>query len=432
MNPTSTAARPAEPGCSTRCHCWPRWPTSWSCAPSATPTWPGRDRVHGIGRSGHRRDRPVAGDVLHRGIAGAVYGGPRRRPAGRSRAAWTRWPPRAPGRGWRRDPRGRFLSSRGQRPDRRPARARAAAAGDPDGGARRRARRARSTATALAAAYPDADRPGRRAPARPLRGRVVLGPAPRRAAARRTPRRWPPTGWTPVLLRANTGLSLRANGVALTALLRAPGRGLAGRGDRVALVGHSMGGLVIRAAAAVATPGGGAVDRGWSPTSSPSARRTSARRSPAGSVTGAGRSARLPEVCGVRPDPRPALGRRPRPRRRASTEDVPPLPHARYRLVSATLQRARPRHPVGAFLGDLLVRQPSAYGRGRRGATCSPAPRCCTCRGADHFDLLNHPVVHAALRRWLAWTGRLTRLRGPNPLWANSGAYRRGSVRPSG
>ena len=27
-------------------------------------------------------------------------------------------------------------------------------------------------------------------------------------------------GWTPVLLRANTGLSLRENGVALTALLQ--------------------------------------------------------------------------------------------------------------------------------------------------------------------------------------------------------------------
>ena len=85
---------------------------------------------------------------------------------------------------------------------------------------------------------------------------------------------------------------------------------------------------------------------------------------------------------------------------------MPPLPHARYHLVSATLTRS-PRHPVGRFLGDLFVRQPSAYGRspGRRRATtgCSPVPTSCTCPRAGHFDLLNHPRVHAALRDcWLA------------------------------
>ena len=86
-------------------------------------------------------------------------------------------------------------------------------------------------------------------------------------------------------------------------------------------------------------------------------------------------------------------------------DDVPPLPHARYHLVSATLTRS-PHHPVGRFLGDLFVRQPSAYGRspgrsqGHHGlfpdADELHLPR------AGHFDLLNHPRVHAALRDWLA------------------------------
>ncbi len=76
------------------------------------------------------------------------------------------------------------------------------------------------------------------------------------------------------------------------------------------------------------------------------------------------------------------------------------LPHARYRLVAATLTRS-PRHPVGAVLGDCLVRVPSAFGRGRSvelfpGAETLHVPK------ADHFDLLNHPSVHDALRRWLA------------------------------
>jgi hypothetical protein len=84
--------------------------------------------------------------------------------------------------------------------------------------------------------------------------------------------------------------------------------------------------------------------------------------------------------------------------------EVPPLPHARYHLVSATLSGSA-RHPVGWALGDLLVRQPSAYGVPGRRARSRPAlfpqadllhvPR------AGHFDLLNHPQVHDALRDWL-------------------------------
>lgn len=81
-------------------------------------------------------------------------------------------------------------------------------------------------------------------------------------------------------------------------------------------------------------------------------------------------------------------------------EDVPPLPHARYRLVAATLTRS-PRHPVGAVLGDCLVRVPSAYGRGRL-RELFPGAEVLHVGGAGHFDLLNHPRVHEALLDWLA------------------------------
>jgi len=82
-------------------------------------------------------------------------------------------------------------------------------------------------------------------------------------------------------------------------------------------------------------------------------------------------------------------------------DDVPPLPHARYHLVSATLTRS-PRHPVGRFLGDLFVRQPSAYGRSRRHPGLFPEADELHLPRAGHFDLLNHPEVHTALRDWLA------------------------------
>ena len=186
-------------------------------------------------------------------------------------------------------------------------------------------------------------------------------------------------GWTPVLLRANTGLGLRENGVALAALLRdlvdawpvgvdaaRPGRALDGRAD-------------LRAACAVATD---ASSRGpaWSPTSSPSGPRTSAPRWPGESATAPRRSRRLPETAafgrildqrsvGVH-DLVDGLG-----------DDVPPLPHARYHLVSATLTplAAPPGRPVPRATCWCASRRRTAAPDGIPG--CSPAPTRCTCRG---------------------------------------------------
>ncbi len=60
-------------------------------------------------------------------------------------------------------------------------------------------------------------------------------------------------GWTPVYLRANTGLPVTHNGVSLTALLQDLVDQWPVEVTRVALVGHSMGGLIIRAACSVTT-----------------------------------------------------------------------------------------------------------------------------------------------------------------------------------
>ena len=76
------------------------------------------------------------------------------------------------------------------------------------------------------------------------------------------------------------------------------------------------------------------------------------------------------------------------------------MPHARHRLVSAA-QTASPRHPVGAFFGVILVRQPSAYGRDRRGRDLFPDAEVLHLRG-NHVDPLDAAFVAAALRSWLA------------------------------
>ena len=202
-------------------------------------------------------------------------------------------------------------------------------------------------------------------------------------------------GWTPVMLRANSGLPVRTNGAALATVLEALVASWPTEVTRFALIGHSMGGLVIRAATAVQG------EWTWRErTSDVVTLGTPHLGAPlAGGVKrGSGLLGRLPEVAG--------FGRI-LDQRAAGVddliegldEDFAPLPHARYRLVSATLTTS-PRHPVGAFFGDMMVRQPSAYGRDRGGRNLFPDGDVLHLRG-HHFDLLNDTSVAAALKKWL-------------------------------
>ncbi|CAN5119705.1 hypothetical protein BH09ACT12_BH09ACT12_30500 [soil metagenome] len=213
-------------------------------------------------------------------------------------------------------------------------------------------------------------------------------------------------GWTPLFLRANSGLSLRENGVALAALMRRLVEEWPVPVTRIALVGHSMGGLVIRAAGAVS-----AVSTG--PTSGSEADWNAlvtdvvtlgTPHLGAPIAWGIGHGSRglglLPETA--------AFGRILDWRSIGVhdlvvglAEDVPPLPHARYRLVCATLSSSQ-RHPIGHVVGDLLVRPRSAYGTDRHGQELFPGAERLHVGRTDHFGLLNHPDVLAALRSWLS------------------------------
>jgi hypothetical protein len=205
-------------------------------------------------------------------------------------------------------------------------------------------------------------------------------------------------GWSPLMVRANTGLAVQDNGALLAALIADVVDAWPVAVTRIALVGHSMGGLVARVACALdaagparwsplvtdvvtlGTPHLGAPLAGW------------ARHGAAG-------LARLPETS--------AFGRIIDQRsvgildleRGLDLDAAPALPHARMRLVSGSL--GREDAPVGRLaaraLGDLLVRQVSATGGGRLfpGADLLHVP------GVDHFGLLNHPDVRRALLAWL-------------------------------
>ncbi|MDQ4055531.1 MAG: GPI inositol-deacylase [Actinomycetota bacterium] len=209
-------------------------------------------------------------------------------------------------------------------------------------------------------------------------------------------------GWTPVFLRANTGLPLRENGVALAAYLQRLVDAWPMPVTRIALVGHSLGGLVMRAAGAVAAapPASGSE---WSARVSDVITLGTPHLG-APIAWGIGHSSRglgaVPETA--------AFGRILDWRSvgvhdlvTGLADDVPSLPHARYHLVCATVTRAR-RHPVGDLVGDFLVRPRSAYGRDRRGGRLFPDADVLHVGRTDHFGLLNHPDIHRAMEHWLA------------------------------
>jgi pimeloyl-ACP methyl ester carboxylesterase len=205
-------------------------------------------------------------------------------------------------------------------------------------------------------------------------------------------------GWTPVYLRLNTGLPIAENGVAMSALMVRLVESWPGDVRRLALVGHSMGGLILRAACAVTTESEtpwtdlvtDVVCLGTPHLGAPLERVVHRGVAALGRVPEAAPFGRILEYrsTGIL-DLRHGLAR-----------DVQNLPRARYRLVSATLTRS-PRSVTSSTLGDYLVPYASALGRRRNGEEMFPGAETLHVPSADHFDLLNHDDIYAAIREWL-------------------------------
>ena len=231
-------------------------------------------------------------------------------------------------------------------------------------------------------------------------------------------------GWTPVFLRANTGLPLRENGVALAALMQRLVDAWPVPVTRIALVGHSLGGLVMRAAGAVAAepPASGSdwndlvsdvITLGTPHLGAPIAWGIGHGSRGLGAVPETAAFGRILDWRSVGVHDLVA----------GLAEDVPPLPHARYHLVSATVTASR-RHPVGDLVGDLLVRPRSAYGRDRRGrASCSPTPTCCT-SGAPTTSGCS--TTRRSIARW-----KMARMNATAAASASSGPRPSSTPRPT-
>ena len=220
-------------------------------------------------------------------------------------------------------------------------------------------------------------------------------------------------GATPVYVRYNSGRHISENGRSLAELLDELVRGWPVEVERIALVGHSMGGLVARSACWA----GGE----WTPL----VRHTVSLGTP---HTGAPLESAVryaAAALGVVGETRPLAGflrrrsagirdlrsgslvdedwrdRDPDALRAAACKEVPLLEGAAHHFVAATVT-ANPGHPVGRLVGDWLVLQPSASGRSRTRMIGFRDEDGAHVGGTHHLALLNHPAVYERLREWLA------------------------------
>ena len=237
-------------------------------------------------------------------------------------------------------------------------------------------------------------------------------------------------GCTPVEIRYNSGRHISANGLSLADLLEEMAAAWPVDVEALALVGHSIGGLVARSACHQATERGDA----W-------VRRV-------GHVISLGTPHKgVPLAQGVHwmsaalhalPETRPVaafLRRRsagirdlrqgslvdadwrdcdPNALRAVACQEIPLLEGATHCFVAATVTRGG-RDPVGRLLGDCLVLQPSASGCSRTSRIPFEEGYGAHIGGTHHLALLNHPRVYERLRAWLGADARSAAVRALRP-----------------
>jgi pimeloyl-ACP methyl ester carboxylesterase len=233
-------------------------------------------------------------------------------------------------------------------------------------------------------------------------------------------------GITPVYVRYNSGRRISDNGRSLADLIEEVVSAWPVPVREVALVGHSMGGLVARSGAhqadlerkvwptlvrqiiSLGTPHMGApleqavhyASAGFNllPETRPFSRFLRRR---SGGIRDL-RQGSLVDSDWRDCDP-DAL-------RAQAIAEVPLLEGVTHCFVTATITRS-PRHPLGRLVGDCLVLQASGSGRSRTRRIAFDEEYGHHVGGAHHFALLNHPAVYDKLRLWLGSTSSSPRPR---------------------
>ena len=232
-------------------------------------------------------------------------------------------------------------------------------------------------------------------------------------------------GYTPVYIRYNTGRHVSDNGHDLARLLDELTAAWPDRVREILLVGHSMGGLVIRSACHYGSEDGARWVRcvrhvfylgsphlgaplarvaslaGWALSQVAETRPFADLLTGSSAIKDLRHGYVLDDWAACDPD-----GCRHNHRR-----DVPLLPGASHYAISAVIS-ADPESPLGTVVGDLLVQPASAHGRrGPRQHIPFSADMTRRHGGMHHFDLLNHPDV---------WESMRDLLRSPSPAASRS------------
>ena len=203
-------------------------------------------------------------------------------------------------------------------------------------------------------------------------------------------------------LRFNTGRPIYRNGQELAALLESLVSNWPVPVQRLILIGHSMGGLLIRSACHYGLVNG----HSWV-TRNPDCVYIGSPHDGSWLAVGAHRAAGwlnrrsrdylrvIGEVIDLRSEGIRNLSRG--DVLEPGVEPQPLLPEARHYVISGLLLRGQ-QHPVNLLFGDALVQQASAEGAGQSGwqlAGCANFP------GVDHIRLAHHASVCQQLEDWL-------------------------------
>jgi pimeloyl-ACP methyl ester carboxylesterase len=218
-------------------------------------------------------------------------------------------------------------------------------------------------------------------------------------------------GRTPLYVRYNTGRHVSENGASLDALLDT-----LPEVEGLAIVGHSMGGLVARSACHQGALRGAAWTRRVRHVVSLGTPHLGAPLAQGVHVLTAGLQT-VPELrplagflrrrsAGIRDLRHGSLvdadwrGADPDALRATACAEIPLLDGAVHCFVAATVSHSE-RHPLGRLLGDALVLSPSASGHGRTRRIPFADEHGLRLGATHHLALLNHPAVHDQLRAWL-------------------------------
>ncbi len=205
-------------------------------------------------------------------------------------------------------------------------------------------------------------------------------------------------GWTPLYLRYNTGRAIADNGATFAAMLGALVEAWPTAIDELLLLGHSMGGLVIRNACHV----GQLEHAAWLA----HVRRciyvgTPHRGAP---LERAGRM--LAKLLDAVPDPYTRLAAELANLRSTGIQDlgdarhpVPLLPSIEHLLIAGTLART---DFLAALFGDAIVPLASATDRDHHRAPAHPLASVAVFAGFDHMRLARDHEVYAHVRSWLS------------------------------